>query len=81
MHQKREFWGKWLEVVTDHNRADRISHYIAHGIPVGYQGLHTRVVSDNWPSAIEHSVDIEEFITKNLKLGVISGPLMDPPGT
>ena len=79
IHVRRGFWKAWLPVVHDQDRASKVWSYLTEGIPTGFSGEQRSVESPNWQSALEHDIQVTEFLKNNLKLGVIAGPLQVIP--
>ncbi len=48
---------------------------VREGVNIGFTGPNTKIISKNWPSAIELSEHVDKFVFSNLEKGRIEGPL------
>ncbi len=70
-----EYFRKWHHIFPDSDYATDICETIEHGVNIGFTGPNTKIISKNWPSAIELSGHVDEFVHSNLEKGRIEDPL------
>ncbi len=70
---------EWFEskrhLMSDIEFANDVCDSVRQGVNIGYTGPNKKIICKNWPSALDLSEHIDEFITTNLEKGRIEGPL------
>ncbi len=50
--------------------ATYICETVDQGVNIGFTGPNSKIISENWPSAIQLSGHVYEFVRSNLKKGI-----------
>ena len=68
-----------LATHPDREFASHIVHACRYGVDIGFEGVRTPYVCDNWPSVHQFADAVEQNIEKDLQLGRKLGPFSSPP--
>ncbi len=74
-----DFWHENLDSCPDLELKSKCYDGLQNGVDIECEGHITGRVCDNWPSALEHDIEVSKFIHNNLSLGRVVGPWSHPP--
>ena len=75
-------YSAWAHSLRDHPDHDYVSFLlkgIRNGVDIGYSGIPTPMIHNNWPSAYTHRKPVEASILRDLQKGRKRGPYSSPP--
>ena len=73
------FWADNLPKVYDSDKSSSLLVDLVEGVRIGRPPADTQIVSVNWPSAVEHRVQVSKIIADDLGAGRLHGPFRAPP--
>ena len=79
LRQCSEYWRYWLSGHPDVDFVNTVLAFVVKGITILYKGPELDIRSKSWPSAIQFSQLVQDFIDTNVEQGKITGPLSAPP--
>ena len=74
-----DYWSRNLPKVYDTEKSDSLLSQLIEGVRIGRPPADTQIVSANWPSALEHRVQVSKIIADDLGAGRLYGPFTAPP--
>ena len=73
------FWSKNLPKVYSNDKSRSVLQQLLSGVRIGRPPADTRIISRNWPSALEHREQVTKIIEDDLGAGRLHGPFEAPP--
>ena len=70
---------KYLSNHPDQAWCSKLLKGTKHGVNIGFEGLRTSIVSDNWKSALDHPEVIKEYLANEVAVGHKAGLFTKPP--
>ena len=74
-----EFWSHYLPKIYEEDRSHSLLNQLLYGVKIGRTPASSCIISHNWPSAMEHGVQVEKIISEDLAAGRLFGPFDKPP--
>ena len=72
-------FSKYLSNHPDQAWCSTLIKGIECGMNIGFEGMRTSIVSDNWKSALDHPEVIMEYLANEVAAGCKAGPFTQPP--
>ena len=73
------FWADNLPKVYDSDKSSSLLVDLVEGVRIGRPPADTQIVSVNWPSAVEHRVQVSKIIADDMGAGRLHSPFRAPP--